>query len=151
MFHNTVLGIHVATGVVAWVIGGLALWLSVTGRRYRDGLNAFHWSILAVAITASVLVAFNPDELWWLWLLAILTYGLALLGHFAPREQSLRWLRLGIHGQGGACIALITATFVVSVSGLVQIAAWALPTLIGVPLLEVWYRHTSAKQRRLAK
>jgi hypothetical protein len=150
MVDNLVLGIHIATGVVAWVIGGLALWLSVTGRRPRDGLNAFHWSILAVTLSASVLVAFNLKQLWWLWLLAILTYGLALLGHFAPREQSLRWLRLGIHGQGGACIALITATFVVSVGGLVQVAAWALPSLIGVPLLEAWYRQASAKRWSVA-
>jgi hypothetical protein len=39
------------------------------------------------------------------------------------REQSLGWLRLGIHGQRGACIALVTATFVVSVDGLVRVAA----------------------------
>jgi hypothetical protein len=144
MDADTVLWLHIATGVVAWVIGAIALWLSVTGRRPRDGLTAFHWSVLAVALTASVLVAFRPDELWWLWLLAILSYGLALLGHLAPRERSLGWLRLGIHGQGGACIALVTATFVVSVDGLVQIAAWALPTLMGVPLLEMWYRRAAA-------
>jgi hypothetical protein len=142
--NNSVLWLHIATGVVAWVLGAIALWLSVTGRRPRDGLTIFHWSVLAVAVTAAVLVAFRPDELWWLWLLAILSYGLALLGHLAPREQSLGWLRLGIHGQGGACIALVTATFVVSVSGPAQIAAWALPTLVGVPLLELWYRKAAA-------
>jgi hypothetical protein len=62
----------------------------------------------------------------------------------APRDRSLGWLRLGIHGQGGACIALVTATFVVSVDGLARIAAWTLPTLIGVPLLELWYRRAAA-------
>ena len=93
-----------------------------------------------------LVAAYRPDELWWLWLLATLSYGLALLGHFAARERSLGWLRLGIHGQGGACIALVTATFVVSVDGLVQIAAWVLPTLLGVPLLEVWYRRAVATQ-----
>ncbi|HEX2361409.1 MAG TPA: hypothetical protein VHI11_04990 [Jiangellaceae bacterium] len=146
MDNDTMLWLHIATGVIAWVIGGVALWLSASGRRPRDGLSAFHWSVLAVAVTAAALVAFRPAELWWLWLLAILSYGLALLGHFAPREQSSSWLRLGIHGQGGACIALVTATFVVSVDGLVQIAAWALPTLLGVPLLEVWYRRAVASR-----
>jgi hypothetical protein len=148
MSSDTVLWLHIATGVVAWVIGGFALWLSVSGRRPRDGLTAFHWSVLAVAVSASGLVAFRPDELWWLWLLAILSYGLALLGHLAPRERSQGWLRLGIHGQGGACIALVTATFVVSVDGLLQVAAWALPTLVGVPLLEMWYRRASATRLR---
>lgn len=148
MTSDIVLWVHIAAGVVAWVIGAIALWLSVTGRRPRDGLVGFHWSVLAVAITAAVLVAFRPQELWWLWLLAVFSYGLALLGHFAPREQSLGWLRLGIHGQGGACIALVTATFVVSVDGLVRVAAWTLPTLVGIPLLELWYRRMEPTRLR---
>lgn len=77
-------------------------------------------------------------------MLAILSCGLALFGYLAPRDRSLGWLRLGIHGQGGACIALVTATFVVSLDGLTRIAAWSLPTLIGVPLLELWYRRAVA-------
>jgi hypothetical protein len=56
----------------------------------------------------------------------------------------LGWLRIGIHGQGGGCIALATATFVVSVDGLIRIGAWTVPTLIGVPLLELWYRRAAA-------
>jgi hypothetical protein len=59
------------------------------------------------------------------------------------RDRSLGWLRLGIHGQGGACIAVVSATFVVSVDDLARIAAWTLPTLIGVPLLELWYRRAA--------
>jgi hypothetical protein len=148
MSRDAVLWTHVATGVLAWVTGGVALWRNLPGRRSRGTLAAFHWSVLAVAVTASVLVAFRPAELWWLWLLAILSYGLALLGYLAPRERSLGWLRLGIHGQGGACIALITATFVVSVGGPARIAAWALPTLVGVPLLELWYRRAAAAEQR---
>jgi hypothetical protein len=50
-----------ATGVVAWVIGAIALWPSAAGRRLRDGLVGFHWSVLAVAITTAGLVAFRPE------------------------------------------------------------------------------------------
>jgi hypothetical protein len=141
---DLVLWIHIGAGLLAWVLGAIALWLSLNHRRPGDGLAAFHWSVLAVAISAFVLVAFEPEDLWWLWLLAVFSYGLAAVGHFAPRERSAGWLRLGIHGQGGACIALVTATFVVSVDGLAQVAAWALPTLVGVPLLELWYRREKA-------
>jgi hypothetical protein len=140
MSKDLVLWIHMGAGLLAWVLGAIALWLSVTHRRPRDGLGAFAWSVLAVAISASVLVAFKPQDLWWLWLLAVFSCGLAMVGHSAPRERSPGWLRLGIHGQGGACIAIVTATFVVSVDGPAQVAAWALPTLVGVPLLELWYR-----------
>jgi hypothetical protein len=151
MSHDAVLWAHVATGVIAWVTGGVALWRNLPGRRSQAALAVFCWSVLAVAVTASILVAFRPAQLWWLWLLAILSYGLALLGYLAPRERSPGWLRLGIHGQGGAGIALVTATFVVSVDGLARIAAWALPTLVGVPLLELWYRRAAAAEQRAAQ
>ena len=52
--RDIVLWVHRATGVVAWVIGAIALRLSATGRRPRDGLVGLHWSVLAVAITAAV-------------------------------------------------------------------------------------------------
>jgi hypothetical protein len=143
MSHDILLWIHVATGCIAWIVGAAALWTNLPGRRSYGALAAFQWSVLAVAVSASVLVAFAPAQLWWLWLLAIFSYGLAQLGYLAPRDRSLGWLRLGIHGQGGACIALVTATFVVSVDGLARIAAWTLPTLIGVPLLELWYRRAA--------
>jgi hypothetical protein len=141
---DMVLWAHVATGVIAWIVGAVALWANLPGRRSRGALAAFHWSVFGVAVSASVLVAQRPAQLWWLWLLAILSYGLALFGYLAPRDRSLGWLRLGIHGQGGACIALVTATFVVSLDGLTRIGAWSLPTLIGVPLLELWYRRAAA-------
>jgi len=144
MGHEGVLWIHVTTGCIAWILGAVALWKNLPGRQSRWSLAAFHWSVLAVGVTASVLVAYAPAQLWWLWLLAILSYGLALLGYLAPRSRSLGWLRIGIHGQGGGCIALVTATFVVSVDGLIRIAAWTLPTLIGIPLLELWYRRAAA-------
>ena len=144
MIRTAMLWLHIALGVISWVVGAIALWRNLPGRRSRAALAAFHWSVLAVAVTAAILVAYRPAELWWLWLLAMLSYGLALLGYLAPRERSHGWLRLAIHGQGGACIALVTATFVVSVDGLVRVAAWILPTLVGVPLLEVWYRRATA-------
>jgi hypothetical protein len=150
MSQDSVLWAHVATGVIAWIAGAVALWTNLPGRRSGGTLAAFHWSVLAVAVTASVLVAYRPAQLWWLWLLAILSYGLALLGYVAPRDRSLGWLRLGIHGQGGACIALVTATFVVSVDGLTRVAAWSLPTLVGVPLLELWYRRAAALTAQVA-
>jgi hypothetical protein len=151
MDRNAVLWMHVVAGAVAWIVGAVALLRNLPGRRSRAALAVFHWSVLAVAITASVLVVFRPAQLWWLWLLAALSYGLALLGYLAPRERTAGWLRLGIHGQGGACIALVTATFVVSVDGVARVAAWALPTLVGVPLLELWYRRAAATRPQVAQ
>jgi hypothetical protein len=71
----TMLLLHIASGVMAWVVRAIALWLSITGRRSRDGLAAFHWSVLAVAVTASIMVASRPAQPWWLWLLAACPMG----------------------------------------------------------------------------
>jgi hypothetical protein len=57
------LWLHIAPGAMAGVVGAIALWLRITGRRSHDGLAAFHWSELAVAVTASIPVAFRPAQL----------------------------------------------------------------------------------------
>jgi hypothetical protein len=100
MSQDSVLWAHVATGVIAWIVGAVALWTNLPGRQSRGALAMFHWSVLAVAVTAS--------------------------------------------------IALVTATFVVSVDGLTRIAAWSLPTIVGVPLLELWYRRAAALTAQVA-
>jgi hypothetical protein len=45
-------------------------------------------------------------------------------------------VRVYAHGQGGSLIALVTAALVVSLDGTAAAAAWIVPTLIGVPLIE---------------
>jgi hypothetical protein len=92
--------------------------------------------VLAVALTALGLVAFDVAALWWLLPLAALSYGLALLGYRAPRWRGRGWVRAYAHGQGGAYIALLTALCVVSLDGPATAAGWVLPTVVGLPLIE---------------
>jgi len=40
------------------------------------------------------------------------------------------------HGQGAAYIALVTASSVVSLDGPASVAGWAVPMLVGLPLIE---------------
>jgi hypothetical protein len=65
MSNDTVLWAHVATGVTAWIVGAVALWTNLPGRRSGGALDVFHWSVLAAAVTASVLVAYRPAQLWY--------------------------------------------------------------------------------------
>ena len=76
--------------------------------RSRSGA-AFRTAVLAVALTAAGLVAFDLEALWWLLPLAALSYALALAGHRAPGHRGRAWIRVYAHGQGGAYIALVTA------------------------------------------
>jgi len=56
MGHDWVLWMHVTTGCIAWILGAVALWKNLPGRQFRWSLAAFHWSVLVVGVTASVLV-----------------------------------------------------------------------------------------------
>jgi len=135
-WRDTLLGLHVAPGSLALCLGAVAI---VAERRplFRSITGClFHWAVLATAATAVGLVAFDPLELWWLAGLAGLTYGLALVGYLAPRRRRRGWVRVYAHGQGGSLIALVTAVLVVSHDGTAAAAAWIVPTLIGVPLIE---------------
>ncbi|HEX2233170.1 MAG TPA: hypothetical protein VHG69_07380 [Thermoleophilaceae bacterium] len=134
--HDGVLAVHVAVGAGGLVAGVLAI-LAERCPPYRSGAGAaYHWAVLAVALSAAGLVAFDFSRLWWLLPLAALSYSLALVGSLAPLLPLRWWVRAYAHGQGGSYIALVTALLVVSLDGTAQTVAWFAPTLVGVPLIE---------------
>ncbi|MDB4224820.1 hypothetical protein N9850_13715, partial [Granulosicoccus sp.] len=49
---------------------------------------------------------------------------------------------LHLNRMGGACIATVTAVFVVNIQTNPAFIAWLLPTLIGTPLIIYWSRRT---------
>ncbi len=130
------LAAHATVGSLSLLFGALVLWAP---RRRVDRLRArtgYLWATVAVAATAIGLVALDPRALWWLVPLALLTAALVVVGHLAPRRG---WgARAQAHGLGGAYVALVTATLVVSLEGPARTVAWLLPTVIGVPLIERW-------------
>lgn len=134
--HDIILKAHVAAGILGMVLGPLAI-RAERGPPHRSRAGGgYHWSVLLVALTATVLAVLDWAALWWLSLLAALSYALALLGVLAPRRHGRGWCRAYAHGQGGSYIALVTALLVVSLDGPAGTAAWILPTLVGLPLIE---------------
>ena len=150
--QDIVLGFHVAAGSLGLLLGPLAM-LAERQPPYRSAMGvAYHWSVLAVALTALGLIAFDAGALWWLAPLAALSYGLALLGLLAPRRRGQRWLGLYVRGQGGSYVALVTALLVVSLEGPLVIAAWIVPTVVGHNLIErrvAWIRRRSKQRAEL--
>ncbi len=147
-----VLAAHILAGAAGLVLGAAAL--SAEHRRaYRSRAGAgYVRAVAAVAITAIALVALEEWELWWLVPLAVLALALALAGYLAPARRRGPWIRVYAHGQGGSYIALVTAALVVSLPGAAATAAWIIPTLIGVPLIERRVSHIregSATVRRI--
>lgn len=137
-FHDTLLGAHVAAGSLGLALGLVVIrteWITL--RPSRAGAY-YHWAVLAVALTALALVALDWPALGWFAPLALLAYGLALLGRVAWTARGGDRARMYAHGQGGSYIALVTALLVTSAGG--GLWTWVLPTLLGLPLIE-WQAH----------
>jgi hypothetical protein len=134
--RDGLLALHVAAGSLGLVLGLVAMVVEGPPEYRSRAGAAFCWAVLAVAVTALGLVAFDVAALWWLAPLAAVSYGLALLGRRAPRRRGRGWIRVYAHGQGGAYIALVTALLVVSLEGAASAAGWAVPILVGLALIE---------------
>lgn len=114
--HGILLGLHTAAGVAGLALGGLVIWLSRERPLVDDRSAAYHWTVLAVSLTAVGLLILDWPNLWWLMLLAALAYGLPLLGYLPPRRRFRGWTGVYAHGQGGSYVALVTAFVVVSLT-----------------------------------
>lgn len=129
--------LHVASGAVALALGPLAILVARQQRRGAAGLrDAYHWTVLVVCATATVVSVLAWARLWWLVPVAALSYSLALAGHLGSRHHWPLWIRA--HAWGGSYIALVTALLVVSVRGVspaLEVVAWILPAAIGVPAI----------------
>ncbi len=151
--HDVLLALHVAAGGAGLALGAVVIWSS-RERPLLDGRSvAYPWTVLAVSLTAIGLLALDWPDLWWIGILALLAYGLALLGYVAPRRRFPGWRPAYAHGQGGSYIALVTALLVVAltvdgpVHGVAAVVVWVLPTVVGTRLIERWHRQLSEPGR----
>jgi len=107
--------------------------------------------VLAVSVSAIVLVAGYRGDLWWLVPVAMFSYALAVLGRYAATRRFPRWSHAYVHGQGGSYIALVTALVVVALTvdgplhGPAALIPWVLPTITGTLLIEWWRRRIVGK------
>jgi hypothetical protein len=77
--------------------------------------------------------------------IAIGSYALALMGFLAAKLRWNGWLEYHLSGQLGSYIAMITAVLVVNLGNVWY--AWALPTIIGSPLI-AWLKREFRAGRR---
>ncbi len=156
MLHTVLLGVHIAAGALGLALGPLAMWHDtrrlVARQRPAGGVSdAYTWAVLAVCVSAIVLVAGYRGDLWWLAPVAVFAYGLAALGRYAATRRFPRWSHAYVHGQGGSYIALVTALVVVAltvdgpVHGQAALIPWVLPTIMGTLMIEWWRRRIVGK------
>jgi hypothetical protein len=126
--------------------------------RKRPGLHTnvgevYHWVMLGLCLSAGALACLDWQRLWWFVLVALGSYAFACVGYVAAKRRWPGWLRAHLTGQGGSYIAMITALLVVNwetltgTRGIYSPWAWALPTVVGTPIL-AWVTREVALGRR---
>ncbi|MVU76558.1 hypothetical protein GPX89_04785 [Nocardia sp. ET3-3] len=150
--YTVLLALHITAGALGLLLGPVVGWADARSRpdaaRSRHSADWWPWylrALAAIGITATIMVLWHRTDLWWLIPLSALTYALALLGRRAAGRPEA-WTHAYVHGLGGSYIALWTATLVVAFAlhgplrGPFELVAWLGPTLLALPLLELWRR-----------
>lgn len=158
LFH-VILLLHIGSGAAAMMIGPVAM-LS----RKRRGLHTlageiYHWLVLVTCTGAAILALLDWARIWWFLPIALGSYAFAGVAYLAAKLRWSEWLSFHIIGQGGSYIALATALLVVNwrtlfgTEGISSPWAWALPTMVGTPMISVvvaWTRRSAAQNENVA-
>lgn len=143
--HALILAFHITCGIVAFVLGLIAMCATKQRGLHTIVGNIYHWVFLCLAVSACGLAAFDWPRLWWYMPIAVGSYALALMGYLAAKLRWNDWLQYHLSGQLGSYIAMITAVLVVNFGGIWW--AWALPTVVGSPLIAWLKREVRAGRR----
>jgi len=143
--HALILAFHITCGVVALALGLIAMCARKQRGLHTIVGNIYHWVFLCLAVSACGLAAFDWPRLWWYMPIAVGSYGLALMGYLAAKLRWNDWLQYHLSGQLGSYIAMTTAVLVVNAGSVWW--AWALPTVVGSPLIAWLKREVRAGRR----
>jgi hypothetical protein len=140
--------IHIATGVAGLIMGPIAMYAGKRKGPHTNVGEAYHWTMLAVCLSAVVLALIHWSTASFLLYVAIFSYAFAVLGYVAAKVRWTGWLVAHISGQGGSYIALVTAFLVVQTGGVgAPLIIWFLPTIIGSPII-AWVNYQVAIGKR---
>jgi hypothetical protein len=152
-----IVAVHVLLGIGS-AATGLAAMLSVKapGRHPRFG-TLYFWFLALLVVTASALSAMRWAHAYHLFILGAFSFLSAFIGRQARRRRMRGWERLHIAGMGSSYVLMLIAFYVDNgrqlppLSLLPHWTYWALPPLIGVPII-IWamVRHPLVRHRRVS-
>ncbi len=148
-----VLAVHIAAGAVGLLLGPVAMTARKSAGLHTRAGEIYHWVMLVVCVSASAMALLDWRRLWWFLPIALGSYAFALLGYLVAKRRRPGWLPWHVTGQGGSYIAMVTALLVVNwqtltgVPGRYSPWAWALPTVVGTPIL-AWVNVQVRRGRR---
>jgi uncharacterized membrane protein len=147
--RDPILALHIAAGSTALILGPMAMRAPKRpGRHPRIG-TIYHWVMLTVCLSAAAMALLAFKRIWWFLPIATFSYLNALVAYLAAKRRRPGWLPIHIGGMCGSYIALVTALLVVNL-GTTAPVAWALPTIIGTPLIIRTRRRYGTPPRRSA-
>jgi uncharacterized membrane protein len=136
-----IVGVHVLFALAAVIVGAIAM-LSKKGRgRHSEFGTIYFWCLSGVFITMSTLSFMRWAANYHLFILGAVSFASALFGRAAARRHWNQWPRLHLTGMGASYIVMLTAFYVDNGKNLPlwkelpEIVFWALPSVIGVPIL----------------
>jgi hypothetical protein len=147
------LAVHIAAGSLGLILGPVLFAARKARGLHTFGGELYHWTFLALFLSAVGLAILNWREAWWLALVGAFSYGFALRGYLAAKRRRPGWIAAHVSGQGGSYISMTTALLVVNweglagESGLAGILPWFLPTMIGSPLIALTVREVMYGRR----
>jgi hypothetical protein len=136
-----IVGVHVFFGLVAVIIGAVAMLSKKRRGRHSNCGTIYFWCLFGVFITMSALSFMRWAENYHLFILGALSFASALFGRTAIRRHWNQWPRLHLTGMGASYILMLTAFYVDNGKNLPlwkelpEVAFWFLPSVVGVPIL----------------
>jgi hypothetical protein len=143
VLHTIFLSLHIAAGSAGLLIGPAAM-LAPKRPRLHPRLGLVYQGIVAVLACSAVgLVSLSPARLWPFAVIAGATETAALAGWFVRRRHRPGWLPWHVSLMCGSYVSFLTGFLVVNWS---RPLAWALPSVIGSPLIALASRRAGQAQ-----
>jgi uncharacterized membrane protein len=147
----TVIGIHIAFGIVAVIAGAAAMLVPKgRGRHTRFG-KVYFWALTGVSVSMAILSFMRWSENVHLFVLGALAFGSAWLGRNVARRRPAS-IRLHLSAMGISYAVMLTAFYVDNGKHLPlwkqlpELAFWILPGAVAAPLIiRALLRHPLAR------
>jgi len=135
------LKIHIACGVLSLILGPFAMFAKKR-KGFHTQIGFFYFYLVAGACATSLVLALMQwERSWYLFFVGLFSFSFALKGYWAAKKRKPNWIPVHISGMLGSYIAMVTAFLVVQRTSIPFLntlpvwVTWALPTLVGSPLV----------------
>jgi hypothetical protein len=127
------LTVHISSGTLGLLAGPFAM-LAPKRPGWHPRIGRIYQLCVALICATAIGLAVMQPALWWLGVIAAVTWVAALAGWLVRRGRRPGWLPWHISLMCGSYISLVTALFVVNL-GVHAVIAWVVPTVVGSPLI----------------